>query len=238
MADESISMLNNHDAKKEPDVVGNNNVCELPDECKEMLIAEYMALREEILKRMELRQGIISITLTFAAAFLVAGVEFSPSIVFIYIPLAALLTLVWAQNDVRIREIARYIRNHIENNLKCLSWERKMSKDRENASWTWKKILLFDKAYYSLTFSHGGIFLLTQLIALIIGLIKIFSESNRGSSDNLLIGILIVIDFYSIFCVYTTLRQIHDEIHNHNKDAVYSDDNHKNEFVKCRSIQK
>ena len=70
---------------------------------------EYNSLRGEILKRIELRQQIISITLTLAGIFLSFGLS-TDTVALIYPPLAAFLSIAWAQNDFRIRDLATYIR--------------------------------------------------------------------------------------------------------------------------------
>jgi len=96
---------------------------------------EYTALRNEILKRIELRHQIIVVTLTIAGVFLGGGVQQNNAfITLVYPPLATFLAVSWAQNDHRIRDLAGYIRNYIEpfmskDNI-ILGWETYMQKIR------------------------------------------------------------------------------------------------------------
>jgi len=133
-------------------------------------LKEYEALRSEILMRIEMRQKIISITLVVAGAFLSGGllqmdkVAFTgPSVSFIYPPIAACLALAWVQVDYRIRDLSHYVREYIEKYTPGLWWEtylaviRKKCKEFERNSWR------------NLVLAHGGVFLLTQIMALIIG---------------------------------------------------------------------
>ena len=126
---------------------------------------EYNALRAEILKRIELRLNIMSVTLSIAGAFLAVGLAATPfptapMVLLAYPPLAAFLAFAWAQNDYRIRDIATYIRDELE--LKHpeigLGWESYHSGMRRETKGvgSWRYIIS----------AHGGIFLTTQLAAL------------------------------------------------------------------------
>ena len=75
---------------------------------------EYVALRSEILKRIELRHQLISITLTIAGAFFAVGVSIA-LVTLIYPPLATFLALSWAQNDLRVGMVGKYMREHYKN---------------------------------------------------------------------------------------------------------------------------
>lgn len=121
----------------------------------ELLKLEYTTLRDEILKRIDLRQQLISILLTFAAGFLVFGLG-TPVVAFVFPPLAALLALAWGQNDFRTRKAAEFIRKEIEPIL-GLSWESQSQIQRQESGWRW------------VIFSHGGIFFFAQLMAMVVG---------------------------------------------------------------------
>jgi hypothetical protein len=124
---------------------------------------EYKSLRNEILKRIELRQQLIAISLTLAGIFLSVGLT-TNLVVLIYPPLAAFLALGWAQNDFRIRDIANYIRENLEsskNNLRYETYVQKMRKE-SNGLGSWRIVV----------FSHSGIFIFTQLMAVGIELSK------------------------------------------------------------------
>ncbi|MFM7220961.1 MAG: DNA-binding protein [Nodosilinea sp.] len=71
---------------------------------------EYTSIRDEILKRMELRLQIMSVTLTLAGAFIGFGVS-NTLLSLVYPPLAALLAMLWVQNDTRSRQLGKYIQS-------------------------------------------------------------------------------------------------------------------------------
>lgn len=87
----------------------------MPIEAKELLKLEYPALRAELLKRIELRQDLLKLALTVASALLVVAVTQSALALFAtYSPIVFCFTLLWAQNDLRGRQIGQYIHDHIE----------------------------------------------------------------------------------------------------------------------------
>ena len=129
------------------------------------LVLEYDALRDEILKRIELRQQFVSMTLTIAGVFLGVGVT-TPAIALVYPTLAAFLAIGWMHNDDCIKDLATYIRRHIESSPLDLGWETYMQEKREKTRMrSWRFIIT----------SHAGIFMLTQLMAVGIGLLKFTS---------------------------------------------------------------
>jgi 8-oxo-dGTP diphosphatase len=89
------------------------------------MLAEYSALRSEILKRMDMRQQMLTFTLVIAGTILSFGVqdEVSPMVLLLYPILAMFLATAWTQSDTRIWDIAEYIKNHIETNLSGINWE-------------------------------------------------------------------------------------------------------------------
>jgi hypothetical protein len=119
---------------------------------------EYMSLREESLRRIEGRQQTLSVTLTLAGAFLGIGWGTGGAMaLLLFPPLAALLAAGWVQNEVRIRAISAYIRDHLEGSIPGLGWERY---SRTNVGhgrvMGWPIDIL----------SIGGIFVLTQGLAI------------------------------------------------------------------------
>ena len=124
---------------------------------------EYNSLRSEILKRIELRQQLVSITLTLAGIFLSVGLT-TDLVVLIYPPLAMFLALGWTQNDFRIRGMATYIREQMETAPIGLGYETYMQQERarNKGLGAWRFVVM----------SHSGIFLFTQLMAIGIELSK------------------------------------------------------------------
>ena len=148
---------------------------------------EYNSLRGEILKRIELRQQIISITLTLAGIFLSFGLS-TDTVALIYPPLAAFLSIAWAQNDFRIRDLATYIRENLETAPIGLGYETYVQRIRSNN----KKL----GAWRFVVISHTGIFIFTQLMAVGIELLK-----SMPIVLTPLEWVLLVIDFVSILVV-------------------------------------
>lgn len=137
------------------------NIVKLSESDKRVIEMEYGSLRGEILKRIELRQQIVSVTLTLAGIFLGVGLT-TESVTLVYPPLAMFLAFGWAQNDFRIRDLAKYIRERLEIVSPHAGYETYVDGQRgENKGLgSWRFVVL----------SHGGIFLFTQLMAIGIGL--------------------------------------------------------------------
>lgn len=93
---------------------------------------EYAAFRSEINSRIELRHQLISITLTIASVILGFGVS-NGTVALVYPPLALFLAIAWTQNDGRIRDVAGYIRTHIEPKVPGMGWETLLEANREVA---------------------------------------------------------------------------------------------------------
>ena len=126
---------------------------------------EYKALRDEILKRIEMRQQIVAVALTLAGIFLGVGIN-TESVALVYPPLAMFLAFGWAQNDFRIRESAKYIRENLESRIPGLKYETHVQEQRRtpgSSLGSWRFVVL----------SHGGVFLVTQLMAIGIELLKL-----------------------------------------------------------------
>ncbi len=83
---------------------------------------EYGQIKSEILKRIELRQQLIQITLTFGGVLIAASVKLENALLSsIYPPLALCFVMLWGQNDIRSRQLGQYIYEKIEN--KMIGWE-------------------------------------------------------------------------------------------------------------------
>jgi hypothetical protein len=144
--------------------------------------AEYASLREEVLKRLEGRQQTLSVALTLAGAFLGLGWNAGAVVMFLYPLIALLLAVGWAQNEVFIKQLNSYIRDHLEGESTGRGWQhysdQRMSEIRVMG---WPIEIL----------AIGGIFLLTQLMAIGLGTYKF--ESN--SID----WILLILDIVAVF---------------------------------------
>lgn len=156
------------------------------------LVLEYGVLRDEILKRMELRHQLLSIALTLAGVFLgfgLAGGGENITVVLVYPALAALLAMGWGQNESRVRELATHIRQEIETRIPGLSWETCVQRGRvARGDRTWRRTVL----------SHGGTFLCTQALAIGVGALHL-----RGTPTEWL---LLAVDGASVIYVLTVMR--------------------------------
>jgi hypothetical protein len=103
---------------KEVSLMVKKNIDASPNYTSEtitLLLAEYNALREEILKRMELQHQVMFLALLVFGTILGAGIQFrSPSIILLYPIIAVFLAANWTYNHRRIRELGAYIRVRIE----------------------------------------------------------------------------------------------------------------------------
>ena len=158
---------------------------------------EYNSLRAEILKRIELRQQIIAITLTLAGVFLGFGLT-TDTVALVYPPLAAFLAFGWAQNDFRIRDLATYIRTHLEGDANGLGYETYVQNARKAGKGlgTWRFVVL----------SHAGIFIFTQLMAVIIELARTWPRAGAGWELPPLTGFLLAVDAIAIGAVFWVAR--------------------------------
>ncbi len=127
---------------------------------------EYNALRAEILKRIELRQQLMATTLFFAGALL--GVAANDpgkyaSLAFIYPPIAFSLAALWAQNDIRSREIGLYVYQKLEKAqyqaIPGLGWETYYRTNLESPRLLGLKLSVL---------SPAATFIVSELIAVII----------------------------------------------------------------------
>jgi hypothetical protein len=143
---------------------------------------EYTALRNEILKRIEMRQQLISMTLAIAGVFLGVGVT-TGVVPLIYPPLAAFLALGWVQNDLRIAQIGRYIRERLEPTVPDLAWETYSQERREHDPWRWRFTVV----------SHIGVFVVTQLMAIGIGWARFTATPLEWSLLGLDIAAVVVV---------------------------------------------
>lgn len=174
------------------------------------LVLEYKALRDELLKRFELRQQVVSVTLAIAGALIGAGIfqakmlympgtpnSPSPSIALAYSPIALFLALGWAHLDDRVRILGSYIRERIEPKIPGLGWETYIDGKRP-------RVKRLPYAFIS----HGGVFIWTQIVAIIIGII--FCIRAQPKLD-LLDSTLIAIDAISL--ASTVLLMMHHARH-------------------------
>lgn len=93
-------------------------------------LAEYSALRAEILKRFEIQFQLVSLAVIAAGTIFIAGIQSSDhrvgAVLTLGYPILALfLATAWGHNDRRVWQLGTYIREHIETALGVdrLGWE-------------------------------------------------------------------------------------------------------------------
>ena len=124
------------------------------------LLAEYSALRSEILQRMDMRQQMLTFTLIIAGSILSLGVQtnISPLVLLLYPILALFLAMAWMHSDVRIWEVAEYMEKHIEPRLDGIGWETYIhNKDR-------------GRAFRPVEITAAGVFLITEVLAVVLAI--------------------------------------------------------------------
>jgi len=129
---------------------------------------EYATLREEVLKRLEGRQQTLSIALTLAGAFLGLGWNAGSVVMLLYPLIALLLAVSWAQNEVIIQQLNAYIRDYLEGGDTGRGWQR-----YSNQHMSQIRIMGWPIEILAI----GGIFVLTQLMAIGLGAYKFESNS-------------------------------------------------------------
>jgi hypothetical protein len=110
-------------------------------------------------------------------------------IALIYPPLALFLAVTWIQNDTRLHDAGKYIMEKIETRVPGLNWETYVQKERGKTENTKRQRTIW---------SHGGIFIFTQLITILVGCFRITISPMAI--------VLLVIDFISVILVFLSLR--------------------------------
>lgn len=158
-----------------------------------LIKVEYLTLRDETIKRIELGHKIISLTLVVAGAFLSVGIQpgIPASVLLVYPLLAMFLAAGWAHNDLRIRQITAYIikiEEETENMPVGLRWVHYLMSIRPRVGFS--RILG--------VLSASGIFLITQLIVLLLALVRTTFPPIEG--------VLFIIDVIAIILTIIMLR--------------------------------
>src|SRR5579871_3179802 len=95
------------------------------DPTNPLVAAEYKALRDEMLNRINFRYQLLNLTLIIAGTLLAAGVhaDVSAAVLLIYPLLAAFLAAGWVHNGNTIVPLSQYIRDELEAKYSGLGWE-------------------------------------------------------------------------------------------------------------------
>ena len=152
---------------------------------------ELKHLRDEIVTRLRMRQQLLGSALVVGGAFLGIGLE-KGQVALIYPPLAAFIALGWAQNDARIGQIGKYIRDKIEP-VVGKGWESYLREKRSQRGLrSWRLIVV----------SQCGLFLFTQLLATGVGVLNLVPQWTTQSGSTLwTASVLLFFDVLAIFVV-------------------------------------
>ena len=127
---------------------------------------EYVALREEIVKRIEIRFQSVSLTLLVAGTFLTIGLQpdAPPTTLLVYPLVATFLVALWAANDLRIAQIGDYIREKIEPATGAGGWQTYLHTVRSTATYgTMGRLSVF---------SARGVFVITEIAAVALAFLR------------------------------------------------------------------
>jgi hypothetical protein len=141
-----------------------------------LVTTEYNNLRAEILKRVEIRYQLIALTVTVFGALLAFGSQTKNTTSLLLYPVLALcLALAWRSNHHNIWKLSDYIIEHIETKVgsRNMYWEGYCNSPGKESR--------VDKY---LQYGSRGIFILTEVLALLIGVIVGITQPE---SNNILI---------------------------------------------------
>ncbi len=122
---------------------------------------EYGAAKQEVLKRLDVRYQIISITITIAGAFYGFGWGGGAIIILMFPVIGFCLALGWIQNEQRIKHLNDYIYENLGKTIPGLGWNAYI---REKAPQTDSRI--------GTLMSPGIVFLLIHIISIALGLLR------------------------------------------------------------------
>lgn len=146
-----------------------------------LLVEQYVSLRSEIEKRVEIRQQILALTLLVAGTFLTVGCTPTvPEVVLLFYPfIAMLLGAIWEHNDLRVGQLNFYIRTEVEKHLGSLGpgWEAfrlqkfRAGRTRQKRQEVGQKHPLTPQ-FGSIVFATRGMFLITQAMTIVVAAVR------------------------------------------------------------------
>ncbi|MBR2928340.1 MAG: hypothetical protein IKC24_04195 [Oscillospiraceae bacterium] len=149
---------------------------------------EYVALREEILKRVEIRYALVSLTITIAGSMLSFSLQMI-QLALLYPVIAMSICCMWAQNEMRELQLCDYIHT-VEKKCK-FGWSK-----------YYKEVQAQGSFFYGIPLSvvaPGSVFILSSSISLGIARKILFTSLVRT--------LMSILDFLSIFfMVYLIFR--------------------------------
>ena len=169
------------------------HVAPVSPEVRTELLAEYSALRNEILKRIEIRNYLLTFSLIVAGTILAFGSkdDVTVFVLLLYPILAFFIALAWMQADMQIGYIGFYIKKHIEPKLDGVKWETFYSRKRREVR----------KGFFArpLETSAAGVFITTEILAVLLSIKKL--TFSTLTFENILL-------LFDILCIIWTIRII------------------------------
>jgi hypothetical protein len=165
---------------------------------KGLLLAEYNALRNETLKRMEIENQLTTFTIIVFGTILGIGFQNKiASLILLYPLLALFLSIGHTHSDYHVRQIGMYLKDHVESMVGTtnIGWEHYLIVNR----------------YSRYRLQVSGIFITTELLAILVGLsiapinatflAPLLGQpmNNPSFAINLLLGIAIVSVLLTLF---------------------------------------
>lgn len=160
--------------------MGNDAKPTIGDGERKELLAEYSSLREEIQNRIEFRHKLNTILLSATAAILGAtAVTEQAALAYILPVLVAFLALAWVQNDFRIGQLGKHIRERIEARLDGLSWETEVQRMRTERKGLrhWRRTVV----------AQTGVLLVAQAASVVLG--SLVRDATSSKLDGALAGL-------------------------------------------------
>jgi hypothetical protein len=170
------------------------------DLARSLFTSQYEALRSEINQRLDLRQQLLTYTLIVAGTLFGLGLQswMSGFTILCYPILACFLAGSWAQHDIRIGQIAKFLRELEDRYLGGDGWE-----SYRRCQFGHKKHPLSSGLVELPT---RGLFLVSQVLAVVLGIARSLSIAADQIGMWTLFTLLLVIDATAIAMTVYTVR--------------------------------
>lgn len=143
-----------------------------------IILAEFSALRDEIVARINLRHQMLVVALTLLGLLMAFGVkevkdkEISTLLFLLYPILCTFLAMGWSHTDYRLGELGTYIRETIETKLPEMGWEHCISASSQPSKRSFKVQEL----------SALGIFVGVEILSILVAFFLEFIHGNSLSA--------------------------------------------------------
>ena len=166
---------------------------------KDVFLTEFVQLRNEILKHVDNRIKILQFAIILFGGFLgvteIAKELIDHNLILFYPILATFLAALWTHSDLRIHELATYIRTKLEPKISDLNWEHFLQSIKKRKGQQ-KKLL--ERAII-------GFFLISEIISILF--VLVITTHSIGNLDwiNAEFIILVILDLIAIIFTYRLL---------------------------------